>query len=701
MLFKNTGKHNIVKVGVENVLDYRMAKIAARRNKNEWTLSELEIETGLSKEKLQFELEKLKVVIEGSQKEQIQLYDDRVIFPALIQTKWLDLLFEKKETDVIYSESERQKMIFLLIYSEGEAYSVFHFQELLKVSKNTILSDLKKIRKQIEKEPFVLLYSRKKGFYLNGDEEKIRSAAYLTVGKLLLLENGSRLLYRGLWMQNPAQYVEVRESFAAIKNENNLVIVPSRMEEMYYFISYTLQRAKKYTPKMTNKEKAFLRKLDIRQSSSEFIAHFKEVADIEIETDYFTIIFMTVLQGKIEDTELEFLLECASKIIHEVERLSAVVFRNYRKLLFDLFYHLVPAYFRLQYGLSLNNVMIDEIKNQYEEIYTLTTIALTPLQELVKEPISEAEIGYFTILFGGEIMSQKQENRFKQPTALIVCPSGISSSLMMKSELEKIFPLIHFKEAGSLTQLDKTELNDYDVIFSTVSIPSEKKVYVIHPIMNHLEKMNLIREVQQELLLPGILVPSVQEVVDLILPHVELKKDWNKEKLYQTVYQKIEKRLKKGDDRPVLLELLTPDMIQLSDEEMDWKDAIRLAAEPLRKDGKIEDRYIDAMIDKVNTYGPFIHIGKGLALPHARPEDGVKRLGMSMLKVKKPVLLLNDESHPVQIFICLAAVDNEMHLRALSSLTKILSNKESLDELLQAHSKEEILNVLRKGENEQ
>lgn len=690
-----------MKVGVENVLDYRMAKIAAKRNKNEWTLSELEIETGLSKEKLQFELEKLKVVIEGSQKEQIQLYDDRVIFPALIQTKWLDLLFEKKETDVIYSESERQKMIFLLIYSEGEAYSVFHFQELLKVSKNTILSDLKKIRKQIEKEPFVLLYSRKKGFYLNGDEEKIRSAAYLTVGKLLLLENGSRLLYRGLWMQNPAQYVEVRESFAAIKNENNLVIVPSRMEEMYYFISYTLQRAKKYTPKMTNKEKAFLRKLDIRQSSSEFIAHFKEVADIEIETDYFTIIFMTVLQGKIEDTELEFLLECASKIIHEVERLSAVVFRNYRKLLFDLFYHLVPAYFRLQYGLSLNNVMIDEIKNQYEEIYTLTTIALTPLQELVKEPISEAEIGYFTILFGGEIMSQKQENRFKQPTALIVCPSGISSSLMMKSELEKIFPLIHFKEAGSLTQLDKAELNDYDVIFSTVSIPSEKKVYVIHPIMNHLEKMNLIREVQQELLLPGILVPSVQEVVDLILPHVELKKDWNKEKLYQTVYQKIEKRLKKGDDRPVLLELLTPDMIQLSDEEMDWKDAIRLAAEPLRKDGKIEDRYIDAMIDKVNTYGPFIHIGKGLALPHARPEDGVKRLGMSMLKVKKPVLLLNDESHPVQIFICLAAVDNEMHLRALSSLTKILSNKESLDELLQAHSKEEILNVLRKGENEQ
>lgn len=31
------------------------------------------------------------------------------------------------------------------------------------------------------------------------------------------------------------------------------------------------------------------------------------------------------------------------------------------------------------------------------------------------------------------------------------------------------------------------------------------------------------------------------------------------------------------------------------------------------------------MIERVEQYGAFIHIGDHIALPHARPEDGVKR----------------------------------------------------------------------------
>lgn len=689
-------KHTIVKLGGRDVLDYRMAKIAAGFEKSGWTFSELQSKTSLNDKQLEMELNKLTGLCKHMFDEKVEERGGIFLLPSKIQSKWIDLFFEKEESEIVYSEKERQKIIFLLIYSEHEPYSVFHFQELLKVSKNTILNDLKKLRQTMAQQPFKLLYSRKKGFYLNGDEEKLRATASSYVGKLLLLENGNRLLYKGLWIQERLHYVRVREYFDEIKNENHLVIVPNRMAEMYYFMGYTLQRAKKYSIKISNKEKNFLRKLTIHRSSHDFIHHFSGLVDPKSESDYFTIIFMTVLQGKIEDTALEFLLECSRDIIHEVERLAAINFYNYRKLLFNLFNHLVPAYFRVNYGLSLNNVLIDEIKEQYEEIYTLTTIALTPLQKLIKKPISEAEIGYFTILFGGEIMSQKQENQFDHPTALIVCPSGVSSSLMMKSELEKIFPLIRFKETGSLTQIDSV---DYDVIFSSVPIASQKKVYVINPIMNQLEKMNLIREVQQDLLIPGILVPSVQEIVDMILPYVELKKEMDKKELYQIVHKKIEKKLKKGDDRPVLSELLTEEMIQLSDGGMGWEDAIRLAAQPLKKSDKIEERYIDAMIEKVKAYGPFIHIGKGLALPHARPEDGVKAIGMSMLKVNNPILLADDEKHPIQIFICLAAVDNEMHLRALASLTKILSNKETLEELLQADTKEKIMNILDKGED--
>ena len=33
------------------------------------------------------------------------------------------------------------------------------------------------------------------------------------------------------------------------------------------------------------------------------------------------------------------------------------------------------------------------------------------------------------------------------------------------------------------------------------------------------------------------------------------------------------------------------------------------------------------MIGKVEEFGPFINLGKGIAIPHARPEDGVNEVG--------------------------------------------------------------------------
>ena len=347
-------------------------------------------------------------------------------------------------------------------------------------------------------------------------------------------------------------------------------------------------------------------------------------------------------------------------------------------------------------------MLIDEIKVQYKEIFELTKLALFPLKKLVQKDIPDEEIGYFTILFGGEISNQRQKKRNAQLKALILCPSGISSSLIMKSELQELFPQIDFSETSSVETFNNPNLDsEFDLIFSSVPVKTEKKLYVINPIMSQLEKNALMRRVQEDFLFPKVLIPSVNEILDILIPHIDLKSGITKEKLYRIVQKKMNKEMKRReDDRPMLSELLTPDMIQLTDRTMGWEEAIDAAAEPLKKKDKIESTYVEAMINKVKDYGPFIHIGRGVALPHARPEDGVNELGMSLLKVEKPVLLSDDENHPIQIFICLAAIDNEMHLKALASLTRILSNKEKLNTLLEATTKEEILEIMTEGEDE-
>lgn len=656
--------------------------------------------TNLSKEVLFSEIKKINAIALRMQLPKLLVQKSKIIIPKEVSKKWLDIWYEKKEEEIYYSENERQLMIYLLVFMELEEYSVFHFQEFFLVSKNTILSDLRKLRKKIETENITLDYSRKLGFTLRGNEYAIRSLAYQQLTKLLYLKNGMRLLQKALFKNANQLYPQTKDSFIQTIKKANLLLVPSRFEEMLYFTTCLLCRITNHEVIINQKDQHFLQKLTVYKASQLFLSPYTATKNKTHECLYFTIILMTVIQGENQDRALAFLWKCAHEIIHEVERLAAIEFQNNQKLLKNLFYHLVPSYFRLRFQIPLSNVLVDKIKLEYRELFEITKAALVPLKKIVGGIIPEEEIGYFTILFGGEIKCQRERKAEKVIKALVLCPSGISSSLIMKSELQALFPQICFFEAKSFETFSKEGSDErVDLIFSSTPIKTNKKLYLVNPIMTQFEKNRLLRKVQEDFLFPKVLIPSVDKIIDILAPHIELKKGKTKEKLYEIVERKINQEMRRKEDkRPMLSELLTPEMIQLSDEPMSWEEAIELSAKPLEKNQQIEGNYIAAMIDKVKDYGPFIHIGKGVALPHARPEDGVKRLGMSLLKVKQPILLLDDEKHAIQIFICLAAIDNEVHLKALASLTKILSNNEKLTSLLSADSVEKIYQVIKEGE---
>src|SRR5699024_1654605 len=88
----------------------------------------------------------------------------------------------------------------------------------------------------------------------------------------------------------------------------------------------------------------------------------------------------------------------------------------------------------------------------------------------------------------------------------------------------------------------------------------------------------------------------------------------------------------------------------------------------------------------------YIVISDYIALPHAGLVKGVLKTGMSMLLLKKPVDLLGKQ---VKMFIVLASVDNEQHLKALTQLTKLLTDEVIVRKVMQADQESILINIMK------
>lgn len=138
---------------------------------------------------------------------------------------------------------------------------------------------------------------------------------------------------------------------------------------------------------------------------------------------------------------------------------------------------------------------------------------------------------------------------------------------------------------------------------------------------------------------------------------------------------------------------LTPSRIQFSDEPLDWRAAVRLVGAPLVVEEVVTDSYLDEVIATAERLGPYFDLGQGVAMPHARPEAGVNRIGVSFLRVRPSVNLLDREDHPIELFLMLAATDANSHLDVLRTLAEVLGDADRLKALKDATTAEDVLAV--------
>nr|WP_225995222.1 PTS sugar transporter subunit IIA [Staphylococcus argenteus] len=125
-----------------------------------------------------------------------------------------------------------------------------------------------------------------------------------------------------------------------------------------------------------------------------------------------------------------------------------------------------------------------------------------------------------------------------------------------------------------------------------------------------------------------------------------------------------------------------------------WNEAITIASQPLLQEQVIEQGYVEAMIESVNELGPYIVIAPEIAIAHARPNNNVHQVGLSLLKLNQHVAFC-DEDHYASLIFVLSAIDNHSHLSILQNLATILGDNKTVQQLLNAKNVQEITTILK------
>lgn len=144
--------------------------------------------------------------------------------------------------------------------------------------------------------------------------------------------------------------------------------------------------------------------------------------------------------------------------------------------------------------------------------------------------------------------------------------------------------------------------------------------------------------------------------------------------------------------------LIENNSIKLHQSASNWEEAIKIGTDLLVAAGTIEPRYYDNIVSKIKEMGPYIILAPGLAMPHARPEEGVIKTSFALVTLETPIYF-DGEDEPVDVLLTLAGSDSDQHMQGLMEITQVLDDPDSdtgvdLDKIRRCKTAEDVYAVI-------
>jgi mannitol operon transcriptional antiterminator len=655
------------------------------------TLEQLEEEFHTSSRTIRNELREINLLLRTNQLPEVKNLRKKG-YHLLLDKDQKQRLLDQMDSSEGEQYLDRESRIFDLIlsFSLGKnATFLYQKEEAYQISKSSLDEDMRRVRNILKEYGIEVLSVPKQGIVLQGAERSIRTMIYDVINTSVgvISPQGEQEASVNLTILH--HYISPQ---LLKKLEQLYVDSVDKMEDAIYrnqLLVFTAVWLSRYMREdliaSSAWEAADTPQSDIRDFVTAICDAF-QLSPPEVEIKYIVFMLNTFnsrdMNNSIEWVQAQLL---SIQLMQFVEEKTKIPFSRKEEMLQEgLYKHLVGLINRVKSDIQIVNPLKENVKKNYGNIYSAIRHFTPSIEQVTGKQITEDEIAFLTIHFSTSVSAINQDLHYIYK-AVVICNHGVATGKLLSENLKELFN-IEVLAVLSSRELDLIEKLDVDLIFSTVAIHySKKPVLELEPIIKEESKKRITSFLNTNQKLKRLV--NHQDSTQLFYALIETieksggEVSGNIYKELETLFDQNHLTINKKEIQPMLEDVLKDSNILLNEQVTTWEDSIRRVSEPLIKEKIIEPRYVTAMIDSVKEYGPYIVIGKYIALAHARPEDGVNSLGISVATIKDPIAFGNEENDPVKIIFCLAAVDSYSHLNIMKSLIELINDEEKVDRL--------------------
>lgn len=605
----------------------------------------------------------------------------------------------KKATDDYYhyhlSAKERRAIAASILVNSTGYVTLQQLADYLCVSRVTIINDLNAIRSIIESGGLLLHSQSNKGLTIEGSEigrrqflltHRLINASFTTGGHLEQHDNASlEHILRKIVNEQEHVHNRMLSEAAFTRTVRYLLICVNRC----HCGAYVEAPVAKDIPSDF---------LELSQDIMKYVSQYCHLTVTQHEQQAFAsfLAHQRFSRGTRSGQDILHLQLLTRQFIEVISSELAPALNSDFEFFDNLSSHLSATL--SQSNTESNSVLhtVEDIAARHPQTSQSVQRHATIFEAFAHRPLTRIEIDYITVHVCAAL--ERVRNDYMAFRIIVACHAGLGTSKLLMAKLHEHFKF-HIVDVVAAHDRKAIEESSADLVIATTPLDECPLPYiVVSPILTDKDYVHLGEKIDELRLhhhVPPRSTPennmNAEAIMQIISPIAEeMLPEETSAPMLQRMHRAIRRHLleSNGSEQAIFLpelhHLLPAAHILLDAEAHDWREAIEIGSALLLRDKSIESSYVQAMIQTVEKFGPYIVMAPHFALPHATPAAGSKRLAMQFTRLKQPVSFGHPKFDPVSFLCVLSPIDTNTHLKAMFNMISLIKKTAFRKDILAA-----------------